>query len=181
MMTLIPAVLAIASTVAAAAPQAPKPIDVEQAVLKSPTSASAWLAVAKYHDERGETAPAVLAYARYETLAGAKDEAKAAASSRLWDLVVPREGQPVPPVREPAGDQDLWWGTDNMLHTVKSHRHDGRLAAMNDAEVFATILQGLTFFTKTMKDNGQVGPMWSKYGIPYFVDAYENEHMSALA
>jgi hypothetical protein len=175
------AVVAIASMTCVAAAEAPKAPAVEQAVLKSPTSAPAWLAVAKYHDKLGEVSPAVLAYARYLTLAGEMDDAKAPAASRLWELAVPREDQPLPPVRASNGEKDVWWGTDNMLHTVLSHRHEGRLAGMNDAELFATILQGLTFFTKTMNDNGQANPMWSKLGIPYFVEAYESENMSALA
>jgi hypothetical protein len=52
---------------------------------------------------------------------------------------------------------------------------------MNDADLVATTIEGLTFFSKTMMDNGKASPMWSRVGIPYFVAAYENEHTGTLA
>ena len=57
-------VFAITFMTYAAAAEAPKMPAVEQAVLKAPTSASAWLAVAKYHDQRDEKSPAILAASR---------------------------------------------------------------------------------------------------------------------
>ena len=169
---LMSAILVIAPTSLKAA--------VEQAVLDAPNSASAWLAVAKDHDGRGELTPAILAYARYLTLAKADETAKAAAS-RLWLLVVPREGGKEIAMRPQGGDQDRWWGTDMMLTKVRSNRHAGRTAAMSDAEFFATMLEGAALLSNSMAVNGQLSPMWQSVGIPYFLEARAQGHLLSLA
>ena len=165
---LTSAILVIAST------------GVEQAVLDAPNSASAWLAVAKDHDGRGELTPAILAYARYLTLAKADEQAKTAAQ-RLWSLVVPRQEGKEIAIRPQAGDQDKWWGTDMMLTKVRSNRHAGRTAAMNDAEFFATMLEGAGLLSNSMAINGQLSPMWQNVAIPYFLEARALGHLPALA
>jgi|RhiMethySRZTD1v2_1073278.scaffolds.fasta_scaffold92610_2 hypothetical protein len=176
---LMSAILAIAPT-SLLAEEAAKATTVEQAVLEAPNSASAWLAVAKDHDGRGELTPAILAYARYLTLAKADETAKAAAS-RLWSLVVPREESKEIAMRPQGGDQDKWWGTDMMLTKVRSNRHAGRTAAMSDAEFFATMLEGAALLSNSMAVNGQLSPMWQTVGIPYFLEARAQGHLLSLA
>ena len=174
------AILVIASAGHVRAEEAPKAIAVEQAVLDAPNSASAWLAVAKDHDGRGELTPAILSYARYLTLSNADEKAKAAAS-RLWSLVLPREESKEIAMRPQRGDQDKWWGTDMMLTKVRTNRHSGRTAAMSDAEFFATMLEGAALLSNSMAINGQLSPMWQNVGIPYFLEARALGHLPSLA
>ena len=153
----------------------------ENAVAATPSAPGPWLALARFHDEHDQRAPAILCYARFLTLDSRSEEAKSAAA-RVWKFVVPNSDESSTiSMRPPEGDNDPWWQTELLLVTQRSIRHRGKAEAMSDAEFFATSFEGLTLFIEDLGKDKHVSSFWRAIAIPYFLEAHEKGHIESMA